>query len=115
MGHRSRRHGLNRSDRSPSVSAKRRRHDIRVRDRNKAFLAEYLRTHPCVDCGEPDIVVLEFDHIRGHKTGCVKQMARDCSMDTLVREVRKCEVRCSNCHKRRHYLEKKGCRVAVAV
>jgi hypothetical protein len=27
------------------------------------LLFEYFRLHPCIDCGESDPIVLEFDHI----------------------------------------------------
>lgn len=48
-------------------SAKRRKRAL-VAERI-AFLVAYLREHPCVDCGETDPVVLEFDHLRDKEFG----------------------------------------------
>lgn len=66
-------------------------------------IIEYLKIHPCVDCGNPDIRVLEFDHVRGKKRDCVPAIARKCSWENTLKEIAKCEVRCANCHKIRHY------------
>ena len=61
---------------------------------------EYLKTHPCVDCGEHDPIVLEFDHVRGTKINCVSVGVKDSwSVEKLTEEINKCEVRCANCHK----------------
>lgn len=72
------------------------------RERNMEYIIQYLQSHPCVDCGEKDIEVLEFDHIelvlgRG---GRVTQMQHN-SLSRLNKEIMKCEVRCGNCHTRR--------------
>ena len=80
----------------------------RVRDRNSArvaanrqYVADYLATHLCVDCGEDDLVVLDFDHVRGKKLGNVSEMWRaQCSWQKLLDEIAKCVVRCANCHRR---------------
>lgn len=71
-------------------------------DRNKrgrAFIWEYLENHPCVDCGEQDPVVLEFDHVRGEKSYTITNMALH-SLDNIEAEIAKCDVRCANCHRR---------------
>lgn len=63
---------------------------------------EYFKTHVCVDCGESDPIVLEFDHVREGKIKEVSLMVtRGWSWLTILREIEKCEVRCANCHKRR--------------
>lgn len=64
-----------------------------------ARLWEYLESHPCVDCGESDPVVLEFDHVRGEKTRPVSILVK-WSWGRVVEEIEKCAVRCANCHRR---------------
>ena len=72
-----------------------------ARLRTRKLFVDYLKAHQCVDCGESDIVVLEFDHVRGKKVGNVSKISKDGSIKVLEREIRKCDVVCSNCHSRR--------------
>lgn len=69
-------------------------------EKTKAYIFEYLLKHPCVDCGELDPVVLEFDHVNGDKRGNIAEL-KWCSMETVIEEISKCEVRCANCHRRK--------------
>jgi hypothetical protein len=72
------------------------------RELRREFLWEYLSSHPCIDCGEDDPLVLEFDHISGKKVAPVSQLiSRGFSEKRIQEEIDKCEVRCSNCHKRK--------------
>jgi hypothetical protein len=72
----------------------------RQRAVNHAFIVEYLRAHPCVDCGETDIVVLEFDHLRD-KTANVSRLIVGNAIRRIEEEISKCDVVCCNCHRRR--------------
>jgi hypothetical protein len=73
---------------------------IAVRRERTAYLIEYFRTHPCVDCGERDPLVLEFDHL-DDKAFNIAEGIRDRSWQALLDEIAKCEVVCANCHRRR--------------
>lgn len=68
----------------------------------QVWLCEYLSSHPCVDCGEQDITVLEFDHTGTEpKVANVSRLVDGThALATVQQEVAKCEVRCANCHKR---------------
>lgn len=69
-------------------------------NRRRAY--QYLAEHPCVDCGETDPVVLEFDHVRGIKRHDVSTMiAGGFTWATIEEEIAKCDIRCGNDHKRR--------------
>lgn len=71
------------------------------RRRNMEAVWRYLSTHPCVDCGETDPVVLEFDHVYGEKRRAVSKMLGSFSWAAIAAEMEKCEVRCANCHRRK--------------
>lgn len=71
----------------------------------RRWVRDYLLHNPCVDCGETDIVVLEFDH-RGEKLFSIgASNNKSKSLAAVVAEVAKCDVRCANCHRRKTYKE----------
>lgn len=65
------------------------------------YILQYLLSNPCLDCGETDPVVLEFDHIDPNsKEGDISKLRRS-SLKRVKKEIQKCEVRCANCHRRK--------------
>ena len=77
--------------------------DYHSKVRARMWVWAYLLDHPCVDCGEVDIRVLEFDHRDPkQKQANISRMVADrCGIDRISAEVAKCDVRCANCHRRR--------------
>ena len=68
--------------------------------RNKLYVREYLEGKSCVDCGNSDARVLEFDHVRGKKLYHVSYMVQKAyKLDLIKEELSKCEIRCCNCHR----------------
>jgi len=61
----------------------------------------YKMNNPCKDCGEEDPVVLEFDHIKGNKLANISKMLDRFPWKEIIRELKKCDVVCANCHRRR--------------
>ena len=75
----------------------------RLRRRAQEKVVDYLLAHPCVDCGETNVLGLEFDHR--------EPAEKECGVNVLVHggyewppilaEIRKCDVRWRPCRVRR--------------
>lgn len=72
-----------------------------VRSRKaRAFVKRILRMGCCVDCGFDDIRALEFDHVRGVKEFNIgRGVHYGYPISVIKDEIRKCRIRCSNCHR----------------
>jgi len=73
---------------------------------NRRRIREYLESRGCVDCGESDRRVLDFDHRDPRsKVGGIARLAMTKPWPVVLSEIEKCDVRCANCHRRRTALQ----------
>lgn len=88
----------------------------RVRERNRVANAKRMtvlreiidaaKSQPCVECGVTlPPACMDLDHVRGQKRRTVGN-GSGFGVETLRAEIAKCEVRCPNCHRLRHYYER---------
>ncbi len=69
----------------------------KTRKKNLLLLRELKLKQGCKDCGyKVHHAALEFDHVRGTKIATISNLLATPSW--LKRELKKCEVVCSNCH-----------------
>src|SRR5258705_12665664 len=61
----------------------------RVQDENRLLLWQYLSGHPCVDCDEPDPVVLEFDHLRDKRANVSEMVSSGFTWSTITLDIAK--------------------------
>lgn len=85
-------------------NVKTRKHEVRDLARN--YVWEYLSSHPCVECGEADPVVLEFHHRSGKDKAISEMVAAGFSIATIQAEIDKCDVLCANCHRKKTMTER---------
>lgn len=80
----------------------------RKRIQHRQNIHAYLLAHPCVDCGEADPIVLEFDHRDPVEKSFDISTAASTTWkwETIEAEIAKCDVRCCNCHRRRTHAQR---------
>ena len=69
-----------------------------IRKSNQKAIQQYKESMPCSDCGiQYPYFVMDFDHLDSKKYN-VSQMLT-LSWDTILKEIEKCDLVCSNCHR----------------
>ncbi len=71
-------------------------------EKNCRLRDEFYVGKSCIDCGESDPVVFEFDHVDPTtKKYQIGDMLGSHTWTTILTEIEKCVIRCANCHRRR--------------
>lgn len=72
-----------------------------------------IKKSGCVRCGEAHPGCLDFHHVdpstkyKSGRDGCVAELAsRGVSWKMVAAEIAKCELICSNCHRKQHWEER---------
>lgn len=75
----------------------------RIGQGKKALVIREAKDKPCVDCGiKYPYYCMDFDHLRDKQWNIGQDYTR-IGIEVLKNEIKKCEVVCSNCHRKRTY------------
>ena len=83
-----------------TLRIRQRRHDI------AQWFAEYKSQLKCVECGEDHVACLDFHHLHDKEDCIYKLVVGGCSRERILKEIEKCLVLCSNCHRKLHYMQR---------
>lgn len=77
-------------------------HNKNYRNRNREYVENIKQNSCCARCSESDFNCLDFHHIEDKTEAIAKMSYMSCSLKKLKREIAKCIVLCSNCHRKFH-------------
>lgn len=71
------------------------------------YVQDYKTKHSCVDCKKYyNYWIMDFDHKLGEiKLGNIGEMVYRYSLETIINEIKKCELLCANCHRVRTIID----------
>jgi len=69
------------------------------RNISRDYVLEILKKSKCKDCGNNDIRVLEFDHLKNKFKNVSSLISAGYSVEIIQNEINKCDVICANCHR----------------
>lgn len=65
-----------------------------------AQVRELKESTPCTDCGvKYPYYVMDFDHLSDKEYPIANMISQGYSMETVQKEIDKCEIVCANCHR----------------
>lgn len=76
--------------------------NIRYRSNNKTFIDEFKNNKSCLFCQEKTPVCLDFHHIKNKRLNVSRMKNYAYSIKTIKKEIDKCIIICSNCHRKLH-------------
>jgi len=80
-------------------------HVKRRKDKLRKWFWDYKKKLKCSICGEKHPSTLEFHHKNNSKKdkNVCKMVCDGMSIKRILNEIKKCQILCSNCHKKKHY------------
>jgi 5-methylcytosine-specific restriction endonuclease McrA len=82
------------------------RHKSKISRDIRVYIVDLKSKTPCKDCGKVfHPVAMDFDHVHGKKKFSIGSSNMS-SWQSVLNEISKCEIVCSNCHRVRTLMRK---------